>query len=69
MLKKRALLVTPHSSNEQKVESKRRQKNTFLYSDQLSLLLSTIDPTIRHDSCHWVDPTREAVQFANLASR
>ena len=63
MLKKRALLVTPHSSNEQKVESKNRQKNTFLYSDQLPLLLSTIVQAIRHDSCHWVDTTRQAVLF------
>jgi hypothetical protein len=41
----------------------RQQKNTSLYSEQLSLLLSTIVQTLRHDSCHWVDTTRQAVLF------
>lgn len=41
----------------------RQQKNTSLYSEQLCLLLSTIVQTLRHDSCHWVDTTRQAVLF------
>ena len=41
----------------------RQQKNTSLYSEQLSLLLFTIVQTLRHDSCHWVDTTRQAVLF------
>ena len=41
----------------------RQQKNTSLYSEQLSLLLSTIVQTLRRDSCHWVDTTRQAVLF------
>ena len=41
----------------------RQKKNTSLYSEQLSLLLSTIVQTLRHDSCHWVDTTRQAVLF------
>ena len=41
----------------------RQQKNTSLYSEQLSLLLSAIVQTLRRDSCHWVDTTRQAVLF------
>lgn len=37
--------------------------NTSLYSDQLSVLLSTIAQTNRHGSSHWVDTTRQTVLF------